>query len=204
MSLSDMDVSNFVRNGVTGAGMPAFSFLGDRGILDVVAYLRILQGKTADVKIPGDAVAGRSLFFGSGQCSQCHMMHGEGGFIASDLSDYGSGIALERIRSAILEPDKAIRPTSEIVEVRTGSERVRGVLRSEDNFAIILQLEDGRYRRFAKNIPTEIHHTGHSLMPSNYKERLSTKDLDDLVSYLVRSASPIDPGAAKKNAGDAK
>ena len=131
------------------------------------------------------------------------MMHGEGGFIASDLSDYGSGVAPERIRSAIVEPEKVVSPRSEVVEVRTAEgERVRGVLRAEDNFTFVIQLENGRYRRFKKNSLADVHHTGQSLMPRDYKSRLSPKELDDLVSYLVRSATPMEPDARQKKTGD--
>lgn len=200
--LGDAELSAFVRNGIAGAGMPSFSFLGERGISDVVAYLRVLQGKTGAMKVTGDAAAGHALFFGSAGCSQCHMMHGEGGFIASDLSDYGSGTAPEHIRSAIVDPETVVGQRSEVVQVRSaGGESVRGVLRAEDNFILLLQLEDGRYRRFKKSRLTEVHRTGQSLMPRDYKTRLSPKELDDLVSYLVRSASPIDSTAPQKKVG---
>jgi putative heme-binding domain-containing protein len=202
-SLPDTELVNFVRNGVTGAGMPSFGFLGDNGIANVVAFLRVLQGKTVEAKVSGDDVVGHSLFFGTAGCFKCHMMHGEGGFIASDLSDYGSGIAPERIRSAIVDPETLAPSNSEVVEVETlRGERIRGVLRSEDNFTAVLQLEDGHYRRFAKTDLKQLTHTGHSLMPTDYKVRLSQKDVDNIVSYLVRSASPIDPASHhRKKAG---
>ena len=204
-SLKDTELSNFVRNGIPGAGMPAFSFLGERGVLDVIAYLRVLQGKTDAVEVTGDTTAGRALFFGSAECSRCHMMHGEGGFIASDLSDYGSGVAPERIRSAIVEPEKVVSPKSEVVEVRTAAgESLRGVLRAEDNFILVIQLENGRYRRFKKDSLADVHHTGQSLMPRDYKSRLSPKELDDLVSYLVRSAAPMEPSAPREKTGDSQ
>ena len=174
-------------------------FLGDRGISDVIAYLRVLQGKTDAVKVTGDAMAGRTLFFGKAECSRCHMMDGEGGFIASDLSNYGSGTAPEHIWSAIVEPEKVVSPKSEVGGVRTvEGENVRGVLRAEDNFTLVIQLENGRYRRFEKDRLTDVHHTGKSLMPTDYKSRLSPKELDDLVSYLVRSAISMAPDAARK------
>ena len=198
-SLADAELANFVRNGVTGSGMPAFGFLGDQGIANVVGFLRVLQGKTADVKVSGDAAVGQSLFFGSAGCSKCHMMHGEGGFIASDLSDYGSGIAPERIRSAIVDPEAVVPPNSEIVEIGTArGESIRGVLRSEDNFIVVLQLENGRYLRLAKADLKRLNHTGHSLMPAEYKTRLSEKDIENIVSYLVHSSNPIDPALRRR------
>jgi putative heme-binding domain-containing protein len=203
-ALGDTELMNFVRNGVSGAGMPAFSFLGERGVSDVVAYLRILQGKTDAVKVTGDAAAGRTLFFGSAECSKCHMMHGEGGFIASDLSEYGRSIAPERIRSAIVEPEKVVSPASEVVEVHTAKgESIQGVLRAEDNFTLVIQLQDGRYRRFEKDRLTNVRRTGQSLMPRDYRSRLSARELDDLVSYLVRSAAAMAPaGPVNKQAGE--
>jgi putative heme-binding domain-containing protein len=198
-SLSDPDLANFVRNGITGSGMPAFGFLGDRGIADVIGFLRVLQGKTAEVKVSGDASAGRALFFGSAGCSKCHMMHGDGGFIASDLSDYGSGVAPEKIRAAILAPGTVVPSRSEVVEISTArKEKIRGVLRSEDNFTIVVQLMNGHYLRFAKADLKDLTRTGHSLMPADYKTRLSTLDVDNIVSYLVRSASPIDAALLRR------
>jgi putative heme-binding domain-containing protein len=200
-SLTESELSNFVRNGVPGSGMPAFGFLGDSGIRDVVAFLRQLQGKTTEVKVTGDDAAGRTLFFGSAECSKCHMMHGEGGFIASDLSDYGSGIASERIRTAIVGPETFVAPGSEMVEVVTSRESFRGVLRMEDNFTIVVQTEDGRYRNLAKASLKKLTHTGHSLMPADYGTRLSPREIDDIVSYLIRSANPVDPSSQRRRKG---
>lgn len=200
-SLTDTELSNFVRNGVPGSGMPAFGFLGDSGIRAIVAFLRQLQGKTTEVKVTGDDAAGRTLFFGAAGCSKCHMMHGEGGFIASDLSDYGSGIAPERIRAAIVGSETSVTPGSEVVEVVTSGESFRGVLRTEDNFTIILQTEDGRYRKLEKAGLKKLTRTGHSLMPADYGARLSPKEIDDIVSYLIRSANPIDPSSKRGRKG---
>ena len=205
VGLSDAELSSFVRNGVSGAGMPAFSFLGDTGVADVVAYLRVLQGKTGDFKVTGDSAAGRALFFGKAECSKCHMMHGEGGFIAPDLSDYGIAASPDKISAAIIDPDNTIGVTAELIELRaTDGAKVRGVVRAEDNFTITLQQENGSFRRFSKTEVSDIHRTGHSLMPSDYKSRLSASELDDIVSYLVRSARQIDPGATTKKSAEAK
>jgi putative heme-binding domain-containing protein len=202
-SLTDSELASIVSKGVSGSGMPAFGFLGEQGIADVVAALRVLQGKTNEVVVSGDPAVGRSLFFGSGGCSKCHMMHGEGGFLASDLSDYGSGIAPERVRSAIVAPEASLPPASEVIKVETSrGEHLRGVLRSEDNFNLVLQTEDGRYHRFVKDGLKKLVRTEHSLMPTDYGTRLSQKELDDLVSYLVRSATPIDPASRRRRRGN--
>ncbi|MDE1177356.1 MAG: c-type cytochrome [Edaphobacter sp.] len=200
-SMADPDLAGFVRNGVAGAGMPAFGYLGDDGIRNVVAYLRQLQGRTGQVKVTGDKFAGRSLFHGEAGCAKCHMMHGEGGFMASDLSSYGSGAPVKRIRTAILDPATIVTPNSEVVEVANGAEVLRGVLRSEDNFKVIVQTEDGSFHRFAKSA-VKVTYTGHTMMPADYKSRLSERQLNDIVSYLVLSASKIDPATAGNKHGE--
>lgn len=202
-SLADKDLSSIVRNGVTGAGMPSFSFLGDKGIATVVAYLRVLQGKTSEVKISGNPEAGYTLFFGRAGCSGCHMVRGEGGYIASDLTDYASGIAPEIIRKAIVEPAEVVPARSQVIDLITASgQKINGVLRSEDNFNVTVQTRDGRFRHYVKSSLKKLDYTGHSLMPDDYKTRLSATQLDDIVGYLMRSASSIEPVNRHKKRGD--
>lgn len=203
-SLADKDLTNIVRNGITGSGMPSFSFLGDKGLADVVAYLRVLQGKTAEAKVVGDPEAGHTLFFGQAGCSACHMVHGEGGFMASDLTGYAGGVAHALIRKAIVEPPQVVPVGAQVVDlVAAGGEKFTAVLRSEDNFSITVQTRDGRYRRFQKASLKKLDYTGRSLMPADYGSKLSATQLDDITGYLMRSASSIDPvNQRKKRRGD--
>ena len=86
--LPDEALLRIIQNGKAGTGMPAFGSLGVAQIQAVVRHLRSLQGRVAEVELPGDPERGRGLFFGKPGCSQCHMANGEGGFIGSDLSSY--------------------------------------------------------------------------------------------------------------------
>jgi cytochrome c oxidase cbb3-type subunit 3 len=186
MALSDNDLVAILRNGITGSGMPAFAYLGNKGIDDVVAYLRTLQGKVAVVKVKGDAKAGHDLFYGAAECGRCHMVKGEGGFIAPDLTDFAAGMTTETIELAITKSDTRLQPNQAVVSVLlTDGTTVQGAARSEDNFTITLQEQDGRFRTFNKQRVASIRHTGHSIMPKDYETKLSSKELDDLVSYLV-------------------
>src|SRR5271156_878617 len=56
--LDDRDLAGIVRNGIPGAGMPAFSSLPGQQVDEVVSYLRILQGREDIVKLPGDPTRG--------------------------------------------------------------------------------------------------------------------------------------------------
>ena len=186
VALTDGDLVGILRNGIEGSGMPSFGYLGDKGIDDVVAYLRTLQGKVAVVNVKGDAKVGRDLFYGKAECGQCHMVKGEGGFMAADLTDFGGGMTAERIERAITNPDAQLQPNQTVASVLlTDGTTVEGTVRSEDNFAITLQEQNGRFRTFNKQRVAAVRHTEHSTMPKDYEKRLSRKEMDDLVAYLV-------------------
>jgi cytochrome c oxidase cbb3-type subunit III len=190
--LSEMELIRIVRDGTT-AGMPSFERLGDAEITAVVRYLRTLQGQTAvsDSDAPvGNPVAGRALYFGKAQCSSCHMVNtagvGEGGFIASDLTSYGGTHPARAIIEAIVQPDTPLDPASRVVEVKTETgQKLIGMVRAEDNFNLALQTEDGRYHFLTRNRLAEVNYKSYSLMPRDYGARLTSKELDDLASFLI-------------------
>ncbi len=144
MKLSDEELSRIVHDG-TAQGMPSFAQIGDANITAVVRYLRTLEAgmlptNDSAVVVTGDVDAGRALYFGKAQCSNCHMIAGEGGFIASDLTVYGKRRTTDAILKAIVTPDTPLAPTSRVADVRTKTgQKLTGVLRSEDNFSLVLQ-----------------------------------------------------------------
>jgi cytochrome c oxidase cbb3-type subunit 3 len=197
---SDGELIRIVHDGTTG-GMPPFAQIGDANIEAVVHYLRLLHNDSAttttssEATFAGDASAGRELYFGKAQCSTCHLMQGKGGFIAHSLTDYGRRSAPEAIRHAITNPDDPLVSSSQLVTVTTGAgESLSGVLRNEDNFTMAIQTEDGRYHLFAKSDLENVRYSGQSLMPRDYAKRLTPKELDDLVSFIMAAgkASHID------------
>jgi putative heme-binding domain-containing protein len=172
--------------------MPPFAQIGDANIRAVVHYLRVIEGKSAptsnrtEAPVTGDVKAGRALYFGRAQCSTCHMMSGNGGFIASDLTTYGRNRAAEEISHAITTPDTALVPTSRVVTVITKAGlKLTGVLRYEDNFCLALQTVDGRYHLLTRSDLTDVLYSDHSLMPRDYATRLTSKELNDLESFLI-------------------
>jgi cytochrome c oxidase cbb3-type subunit III len=190
VSRADADLIRAVQNGVSGTAMPAFGFMGAPKINAVVQYLRSLQGIGVAVKAPGDSHLGENLFYGKAGCSKCHMVNGRGGFISSDLSGYGFGRSVEGVRSAILNPDRSMDRRSEAVTVvAEDQQRFTGLIRNEDNFSLILQTEDGSFHRFSKEKIMRVEYSGHSLMPNDYENKLSSKEIDDLVSYLLKTGA---------------
>jgi cytochrome c oxidase cbb3-type subunit III len=194
--LSDAQVSAIISKGIAGTNMPAFPHLSERQMRVVVSYVRILQGKLEVRTLPGDATGGKDIFFGKGECSTCHAISGEGGFLGPDLSAYGSAMSAKTIRDEIVRADRT-EPAgyrSAVLTTREG-DRLEGVIRNEDNFSVQLQTKDGTFHFLQKSDLRSVEHLGQSLMPTNYRERLSPGELNDLVSYLM-SGGPA-PGQAR-------
>jgi cytochrome c oxidase cbb3-type subunit III len=188
--LSDAQLSTIISKGIAGTAMPAFPDLSQRQIRDIISGLRILQGKLEERTPPGDGARGKAIFFGKGACSSCHTFSGEGGFLGPDLSAYGSDISAKAIRDEILRSERVARPgyQSALITTRNGN-HLEGVIRNEDNFNLQLLLPDGSFHFLQKSDLQKIEHPGQSLMPTNYRERLTSTELNDLVSYLMNAAS---------------
>ncbi|HXW92686.1 MAG TPA: c-type cytochrome [Terriglobales bacterium] len=186
--LADAQLMHVIEEGISGTGMPAFHSLRTSEIKAIVAYLRLLQGGGDKMpRLPGDPERGQQAFVKVG-CSDCHMVAGSGGFLASDLSSYGSTHAGDEIRSAITAPNQAAEARSVTLRTHDG-QSYSGRIRNEDNFSLQLQGLDGTFYFLTKSDVEEIAYSPRSLMPSDYNTRLSPQDLNDIISYLIKSAS---------------
>jgi cytochrome c oxidase cbb3-type subunit III len=198
VGLSDAKLNEILNKGVLTQGMPAFGFLGDEKIKGLVQYLRGLQGiaGSGQAHLPGDPESGEQIFFGAASCSSCHMSKGRGGFLGEDLTAYARGRSAEAIRTAILHPNDA----GYLVEIETSAHRsYKGLVRVRDNFNVVLQSEDGAFHSVARDDIMQMTTSNQPLMPLDYGTRLQSKQLDDLVSYLIRSSGTGKPAAAKGN-----
>ena len=196
----DRELAGIIRYGISGAGMPAFSSLKQQEIADLVRYLRTLQGRGDIVKLPGDPNQGKVLFFGKAHCSDCHMVNGKGGFIGSDLSFYGAGENPEQIRAIILDPDKNLSPQNKATTVVTlDGKKLTGMLKVSDNFSLSLQTPDGAFHFLPRSELAQIDIGSRSLMPA--ASTLGSKEVDDLVSYLLHTAAE-NPSSQSSKADD--
>ena len=184
--LADSDLVAIAKNGVPATGMPAFGWLGQKKLTAIVQYLRTLQGRQIDIKLPGNPKGGEVLFFGGARCSECHMVNGKGGFIGSDLSLYGADESAGQIRSVILDPERNLPAQKKATTVVTHTgQKFTGMLKVDDNFSVSIQTMDGDFHFFQKSQLTQIDLGSHSLMPANYGSMLNDKQINDLVSYLL-------------------
>jgi cytochrome c oxidase cbb3-type subunit 3 len=187
--LSDVQLFKIIENGIPGTGMPAFHSLESSSIQAVVTYLRTLQGAKNTVQLPGNPVRGETIFLGKAGCDGCHMVAGKGGFIASDLSIYARTHTVEQIRNEITKPAVSNDRQARVVTatIRNG-EKYTGRIRNEDNFSLQLQTLDGTFLLLAKAELETLEFSSQALMPSDYGSTLSSRELDDIVSYLMNTA----------------
>jgi mono/diheme cytochrome c family protein len=90
VKLSDRETLKILQEGILQKGMPPFAALGPAKLSEVLNYLQFLQGKHRTPALTANVKEGKELFAGKGGCLECHMVQGEGGFLGSDLSDYGA------------------------------------------------------------------------------------------------------------------
>lgn len=190
--MTDREITGIVRYGIQGKGMPGFqSSLQHDQITAVIKYLRTMGTKAAAGSLPGDASRGKQLFFGAARCGECHSIQGSGGgFLGMDLSGYGKSRSAAAIREAIIDPNKNGNQKRGTVTVVTRSGKTyTGIARNEDNFTLQMQSPDGAFHLFEKRDIARLDHGSKSLMPSDYAQKLSASQLDDLLKFLTASTS---------------
>jgi cytochrome c oxidase cbb3-type subunit 3 len=200
---TDAELIKILRDGKTAAGMPSFASQGTTRLSALVAYLRMLQGSSKGAPLPGDAARGKVLFYGVARCSQCHMVNGQGGFYGSDLTAYAARISADEVRAAIVDPNRDLDPRRGLVTVSLGdSTTLVGLLRNHDNFSLQLQTPDGVFHLLNKSDIGSLSYEGRSAMPSDYGAILSREELNDLVSYLLRTSRSENARMPKNNPED--
>ena len=186
--------------------MPAFRSLSKSDVSTLVRYIRSLEGEGGSRTVSGDPARGGSLFFGRAECSRCHAISGRGGFIGPDLSSYGSRISADAIRDEILSSNRVV-PQGYVwaIAFTTDGRSIEGVVRNEDNFSVQLLTLEGVFHFFDRKDLKKLEYSSHSVMPTNYKERLSPGEVDDLVRYLMSlSLQDTRQQTSKTNEDDAE
>ena len=194
--LSDAELMQILQRGVPNTSMPAFPFLDEKTRRSLVSYLRTLQGTNASAKLAGNAERGKEIFSGKGACNSCHAVQGQGGFFATDLTNYASGRSPDTVREAIVWPNRFLDPRKRTVVVTLPDGRtLEGIARNDDNFSIQMITPDGTFHLLSKPSLAKLTYKDESPMPSNYGTKLSASELDDLVNYLTsvgeKRAKPI-------------
>jgi cytochrome c oxidase cbb3-type subunit 3 len=204
--ISDGQVFNTIKNGVPGTPMGP-QRLADDEIWKITAYIRSLRGTAIDNPLPGDAAHGEQIFWGKGQCGNCHMLGGKGGLTAPDLNniagtrksktiinaltkeqhhEYGSGGA----HLQVLPPMDSYLP----VHVVTGDGKtIDGILLNEDSFSLQVLGSDQHLHSLDRARMRTIVVQPKSLMPTDYDKRLAPDEFKDLLAFLTRQGTKPPP-----------
>ena len=173
-----------INAGIPDAGMPAHTF-SPAQLASLVAYLRNMRNMGgASVRL-GNAGRGKAVFEGSGQCTSCHRVNGQGARSAPDLSNIGALRTAEVLRGNVVTPNTAMFPINRPVRAVTQEGTViAGRRLNEDPFTVQLIDDQGRLVSLIKAELREYVIQKQSPMPS-YQGKLTEDELADLLSYLL-------------------
>ena len=186
---TDRDLTNVIRNGVPGTAMAPSAYTeSELGAL--VAYLRNMSSVSlSEVKL-GDALRGRELFVGKGNCDSCHRVGAAGPRAAPDLSTIGAIRTAATLQRSLLDPDAALLPANRPVRVvlRDGTV-VTGRRLNEDTFTVQVLDSNERLVSLDRANIREYAVSAEAAMPS-YATLLTEEERADLVAYLLSLKGP--------------
>lgn len=191
----DADIARVIRNGVPRTTMKKLGeSLKAEQIAKVISYIRSLARVGGDSNwkpyLPGDPKAGEQLFFdqkGKALCSKCHTVARKGGRIGPALDRIAARRSAEYIMESILQSSKFIDPRYEMMQVITSKGKVIIGLRvNENNFSIQLREENGRFHSLLKRDLEEYSVQKKSIMPDNFDQILTVKQLHDLFAFMMK------------------
>ena len=178
-SMPDRNIADIIRKGK--AKMPAFP-LPEANIDALTRFVRSLNPIELATTVAGDPKAGERIFFGSGQCSTCHMVRGRGAPKGPDLSDVGRRLRLEELKESLTDPDARITDGWGTLFAKLNDGKVlHGFARAQGSHDLVLETNDGKLHLLLDSEYNALTQDKHSAMPA-YK---GTEDeLRDVVAFL--------------------
>ena len=172
--------------------MPPFD-LPDQQIWQLLAFIRNLSAPAAESRVPGDPEAGKAIYFGKGNCTDCHTILGQGGFLGPDLSNIGMSHSWKQLKQALLDSKSRSRTGYQGASVLTqGGGRITGIIKDQTNYSVAIQDANGNLHLLLMRDVREITLRNGSLMPDDYDRRLTAKEIEDVLAFLSRlSVRPV-------------
>ena len=190
---SDEALSDAIQNGIGGTLMPPFA-LPAAEVRKLVAYIQSLRSAAFVTGVKGDSAHGAEIFWGKGECGRCHMIAGRGDILGPDLSNIGAERRLSLLRDALIKERPLIERGYQPVRVKTHEGLIlEGIVKNENNFSLQLLDLDRKLHLFNRDELAEVTYAPRSLMPSNYDERLTPAELQDLLAFLSRQVRNKEP-----------
>ena len=146
-----------------------------------------------DSRFGGNAERGREIFFYKTEvsCVRCHNIDGTGGEVGPDLS----GVAIDKTRDYLLEsivdPNKTVAEGfNQTIVLTTDGLTLTGLVKSESDEQLVLIDAEG-IRTEIPIAEIEDRKAGKSSMPEDLVDKLSPREIRDLVEYLyLRKTKP--------------
>ena len=189
-TFSDDELAATIMAGIPNTPMPPNPTMRRDEASRVVEYLRSMS-EGRETKTDGDARRGRTLFEGKGECRDCHAVSGEGSRVGPDLTRIGLVRRAGEIERSLLDPKAEVQAENRFYKVTPkGGKPVVGRLLNRDTYTVQLIDLDERLRSFRIADLAE-HGFDDTPMPSA-REKLSTQEIGDVVSYLssLRGITP--------------
>jgi cytochrome c oxidase cbb3-type subunit 3 len=195
---SDATLFSIIHNGIPGSAMPSFS-LADHQIWQLVSFVRSLGARAIDLPVSGNVAAGRTIFFGKGGCSSCHMIHGEGGFLGPDLTNVGAARRLDQIRDSVLKTTRAASDTGDlygdplagyrpVLLKLSDGQTIEGIAKHYSNYSVEILDKDGKLHLLHGDAIQNVVFKEKSWMPDDYSKRLTPTEIRDLLAFLSRQS----------------
>jgi quinoprotein glucose dehydrogenase len=143
----------------------------------------------------GDPARGEEIFFFKTEvsCRRCHRIGTRGSDVGPELTGLAKSRSRESFLESIVDPNAAISPGyGSVTLVLDDGTTVTGTLRGEDADSIQLLLADGSRRTVLKSV-VEDRAAGLSGMPADIRDKLTLRELRDLVAYLATLDSAPQP-----------
>lgn len=139
------------------------------------------------LKMQGDVDRGRAIYME--QCSQCHVMEGQGFAVGPDLAAIGTR-GPEAILLNILDPNREINPAYVNFTVETTDwETFSGLISSETATSITLTRAGGASDTILRVNIEKIESADLSLMPEGLEAGIDQQQMADLIAYLISLSS---------------
>jgi cytochrome c oxidase cbb3-type subunit III len=182
---TDASLAALISNGIPGTGMVPVR-LDPADLKALIAFVRAGLVATAGAPpVPlGDAVRGKTVFEGAGNCLGCHRVRDRGSFAGPDLTDIGQIRTAIQIQRSLLDPDGSMWPINRPVRaVLKNGAQVVGRRLNEDTYTVQVITDAGRLVSLVKSELKAWSVGSHSAMPS--AKDMQPDALADLMGYLM-------------------
>lgn len=178
----DTDLARVISTG-TQAGMPPFA-LSASDLTGIIAYMRAGFDGSASIQV-GNAVSGKALFEGKGECGSCHRVGASGPRLAPPLNDIGLARTPAALERSIRDPSSAMMPINRPVRlVMNDGSTQNGRRLNEDTATVQIIDANEQLRSIMKRDIRTLEVAVTSTMPA-YADRLTDAEISDLVAYLL-------------------